>query len=64
MSVRAASTPVARRRRRGCDEMLGDARDERYAQAPDATALVPPELAIALVERTLGVEAGIERSTR
>ncbi len=44
--------------------MLGDARDERYAKAPDATALVPPELAIALVERTLGVEAGIERSTR
>jgi AcrR family transcriptional regulator len=36
---------------------------ERYAHAPDATALVPQELVVPLVERMLGVEAAIGRST-
>jgi AcrR family transcriptional regulator len=35
---------------------------ERYASEPDATKLVPPELVIAMVERTLGVQSGVDGS--
>lgn len=35
---------------------------ERYASEPNATELVPPELVIAMVERTLGVRSGVDGS--
>ena len=35
---------------------------ERYASEPDATELLPQELVIGLVERTLGVRSGVDGS--